>query len=171
MSDSRHSLGEALRQLPTPPVPEAAWQRLAESLPEGKRRHGPLWQVAATVLLVAGLGSLLLPSALTPPPPADALHSASSLAALRMESAQWDLLLAALEPAVDSASSAAGQVALADRIAMIDLLLGEGEGDSVREALWSERVLLLRRLYQLRSGAGLQLAQQADKATGVPRLL
>lgn len=172
MSDTPRSLGSALRALPVPPVPEQAWQRLAQELPRRGRTPRASWLAAAALALAAGLGALLLPGRLAPPEPPRAVPQENPwLTELRVESARWDRLLAQLEPSVDSAASAVGQAAIGDRIAMIDLLLGDARDAPTREALWSERVLLLRQLYLLRSGASAQLAGHTPESQVVPQVL
>ncbi|MCK7592164.1 hypothetical protein [Pseudomarimonas salicorniae] len=176
MPEPTRLLGEALRDLPTPPPPEDGWQRLHAALPEARPHRRHHWLAAAAVLLAAALGSLLLPapppSVVTGgPPPTEGDTTPASLAALRAESARWEGLLAGLATPVDSAASAVVEGAINDRIALIDLLLGDAAADSARHALWSERVLLLRDLYRLRQEPAPRLAGADRHSTAAYRML
>lgn len=163
MSEPSRTLGEALRALPPPPPPADGWPRLQAELKQGAPLRPSRWLLAAMVAAAAVLVSLTVPPPTEDSPlPAQAdpapLAELPDLPSLRAESAQWEQLLAGLGAAVDSPASALLQATLSDRIAVIDLLLDQPGSESMRQALWSERVLLLRELYLLRSGPALQLA-------------
>lgn len=169
MTAPTRSLAEALRDLPVPDPPPDGWQRLRRSLAEPPARRWPALAAAAVLLVGLALGLRLWPGV---GPSLDQAAggdgpAAPGLAALREESMQWELLLGAQSGGVTSASSAYAELALAERIALVDLLLPAASSDAERRALWGERVLLLRDLYRVRGDPAAVLAE----AGGAPSLL
>lgn len=161
MSEQRRTLGEALRALPPPPPPADGWPRLRESLQPAAHTPHRRWLMAAVVAAAAVLVSLRGSPPAEPPSGQEqpaAVAALPDLPSLQAESAHWEQRLAGLGAAVDSPASALLQATLSDRIALIDLLLDQSESEAARQALWGERVLLLRELYLLRSTPPAQLA-------------
>lgn len=160
MPDPTRSFPQALRELPVPSPPEDGWRRLQGATARPAAPPSRRWAAAAGMLLALALGWLLIPPQLPPQSaaPSDATPPAPTLAELRLESARWELLLASLDAPVDSVASASLRMALVERIALIDVLLGEPASPTAQAALWSERVLLLRELVRLRGAVDSRLA-------------
>ncbi len=156
-SASMISLEQALRALP-PTLPERSeWLRMRAVLAADqqqraiRQRRRRLWALAAMLALAA-----LLPRWLAEPQPvtapAIATNEVDPLRALQDESARLDALLAVSRQAqVQDAANAALSGQIIDRVQWIDATLGQTLGAEAEQALWQERVGLLRRLALIES--------------------
>lgn len=178
MSDSASmiSLEQALRALP-PTLPERSeWQRMhavlaAEQQQRAiRQRRRRLWALAAMLALVA-----LLPRWMAEPPPlppaAVAAVDSDPLRALQEESARLDAVLAVSRQAqVQDAANASLSGQIIDRVQWIDATLGQTLGAEAEQALWQERVELLRRLALIESREQ-WFAAAADADSSAPLLM
>lgn len=183
MSDGNYSLpepppialGDALRALPLATPPGSAWQRLQRQLPPPRRARR--WPFAlALAASIAAIGLLPAPLLTPPAPPvADQSHLAASTAdakviALQQESAQLEAWLGAIgDGSVRNAEAADASGRIVDRVQWIDALLAAADRAETRQALWQERVLLLRRL-ALIEGRSQWLAAAGDGQSNTPLL-
>jgi len=143
------SVQAALRDLPVPAPPYSAWPRLQQAL---RRQQRQRQRQRIGVALAASLALALLVPHWRPgtPPARDPI-----LAQLIDESAQLERWLAAQDSdAFASVDAAALRVDITDRLQWIDELLEQPVSTgAARQALWQERVWLLRQLTALNAPA------------------
>ena len=171
-ADEHDALRRGLLALPDTMPPRVVWERLREQAEaEGllnrtaRRRH---WYLGSGVAAAAAIAAVLLvPLVKGPgqegnsnvvPAPQVALSQpplATNLTVLRAESSRLEGELAALpaEPNVLRAGTAATIADVTDRIAAIDLQLGDSSMQLTpeeQEIFWRERVRLMKLLVKLR---------------------
>lgn len=140
-------LGLALAQLPLEAPDRSAWPGLQQRI--AARHRAPRWPLALVASLVLAL--LMLPGGVgAPSSPArvaatgNAATHTAQLASLMSESQRLERLIAAAEDGTSSASAAALNLELEDRLHAIDGALEAERGDARQLDLWQQRVQLLR---------------------------
>ncbi len=171
-ADEHDALRQGLKTLPDTMPPRAVWERLREQADaEGllnqslKRRR---WYMGSGVAAAAAIVAVLLAPLVQGPgqdgnstvvPPPDVAFSqpplTTNLTVLRAESSRLEGELAALpaEPNVLRAGTAATIADVTDRIAAIDVQLGDPSMQLTpeeQEIFWRERVRLMKLLVKLR---------------------
>jgi len=169
-ADEHDALRRGLRAMPDTMPPRVVWERLREQADaEGlwnKNAQRRRWYMGSGVAAAAAVVAVLLvPLVKGPdgnsnvvPPPDVALSQpplTTNLTVLRAESSRLEGELAALpaEPNVLRAGTAATIADVTDRIAAIDLQLGDSSMQLTpeeQEIFWRERVRLMKLLVKLR---------------------
>lgn len=179
-AEEHRALNRGLRSLPETMPPRVVWERIyeqaqAEGLLQapasGKRRWylsaGIAACLALAVLLVlpqeAAQGPALVVSQTVPDSVPTNEHSVTALQALMVESRQLEANLRDLpsKPRVTRAGTAATVTEIQDRVAAIDYQLVRSDGSLTpeqEEALWADRVRLMKTLVGLRYAQAQRMA-------------
>jgi hypothetical protein len=144
-------IGDALAALPQEAPERSAWPLLEQRILAAHPRRAPRWPfalAAAAVLALAAVMPGLLDRTATAPetPFVAAVENPDPLEALMAESAQLEMFIsAATSDSMASASGTLVSLAFVDRLQRVDSALSDPAIDSdAREALWQQRVSLLR---------------------------
>jgi hypothetical protein len=179
-ADERDALHHGLRNLPETMPPRVVWERIreqahAEGLLKTQGTSKWQWSLGAGVAAAAVLAVVLLlpvehtsgPEMLVSQTVPDSLptneHSVTALQALMVESRQLEANLRELpaKPRVTRAGTAATISEIQDRVAAIDYQLGRGDASLTpeqEEALWQDRVRLMKTLVGLRYAQAQRMA-------------
>ena len=172
------SLQQALRQLAVEPAPFDDWARMRGSLrlktTPASNRSWLEFALAASLLMGMALVMLLAPPAPKVEAFSETSHTSSTytveLEALQRESAWLESMLrqrtelAATAPSFDAETLSARQE-LTSQLLWVDALLSDQPSADVEQALWQQRVLLLRQLSIEYTPTGVALSSNTQNAS------